>query len=247
MSTPATPSGPQPSVDDRNLVPTGPATATFEDKANAFWDKNRGLLIGLCVAVVVLLIGKGAWDHLAAQKELEIEKAFAAATTNEQLKAFAAANSGHSLAGIAQLRIADEAYVAGKSADAVAAYDLAIAQIKSGPLASRALLGRALAKAQAGKGNEATAELKQLASDANQPKPLRVEASYHLASLAAEARNADEVQKLADQIMQLDPTSGWAARAMALRASLPAPAAPAAAAPAAAKATAAPAIKVPGK
>ena len=45
---------------------------------------------------------------LAEQKELEIEKAFAAATTTEQLKAFAAGNSGHSLAGIAQLRIADE-------------------------------------------------------------------------------------------------------------------------------------------
>jgi hypothetical protein len=221
-------------VDDRNLVPTGPATATFEDKANAFWEKNRGLLIGLCVAVVVLLVGKGAWDHLAAQKELEIEQKFAAATTSEQLKAFAAANSGHSLAGIAYLRIADEAYTAGKGADAVAAYEQAAGLIKSGPLASRAQLGRALAKVQAGKGTEATAELKQLAGDANQAKSLRAEASYHLASLAAEARNADEVQKLSDQIMQLDPTSAWAARAMALRSSLPAPAA-------------APAAKTPGK
>jgi hypothetical protein len=234
MSTPATPPGSQPSVDDRNLVPTGPATATFEDKANAFWEKNRGLLVGLCVAVVVLLVGKGAWDHLAAQKELEIEQKFAAATTSEQLKAFAAANPGHSLAGIAYLRIADEAYTAGKGADAVAAYEQAAGLIKSGPLASRAQLGRALAKVQAGKSTEATAELKQLAGDANQAKSLRAEASYHLASLAAEARNADEVQKLSDQIMQLDPTSAWAARAMALRSSLPAPAA-------------APAAKTPGK
>jgi hypothetical protein len=238
MSTPATPSGSQPSVDDRNLVPTGPTTATFEDKANAFWEKNRGLLIGLCVAVVVLLVGKGVWEHFAAQKELEIEKAFAAATTTDQLKSFAAANSGHALAGIAHLRIADEAYVAGKGAEATAAYEQALAQIKTGPLASRAQLGRALSKVQAGKATEATAELKQLAGDANQPKPLRAEASYHLASLAAEARNADEVQKLSDQIMQLDPTSGWAARAMALRASLPAPAA---------KVESAPAIKAPGK
>lgn len=243
MSTPATPSGQQPSVDDRNLVPTGPATATFEDKANAFWDKNRGLVLGLCVAVIVVLIGKGIWDYVAAQKELEIEKAFAVATTSDQLKAFAAAHPGHPLAGIAHLRLADEAYAAGKGAEAVAAYEQAIAQIKTGPLASRAQMGRALAKVQAGKSAEATTELKQLASDANQAKSLRAEASYHLASLAAEARNADEVQKLSDQIMQLDPTSGWAARAMALRASLPAPAAPAAAA----NASAVPTIAAPGK
>lgn len=242
MSTPATPSGQQPSVDDRNLVPTGPATATFEDKANAFWDKNRGVLIGLCVAVIVLLVGKGVWDHLAAQKELEIEQAFAAAATSDQLKAFASVHPGHPLAGIAHLRLADEAYAAGKGAEAVAAYDQAIAQIKTGPLASRAQLGRALAKVQAGKAAEATAELKQLASEANQPKSLRAEASYHLASLAAEARNAEEVQKLAEQIMQLDPTSGWAARAMALRASLPAPATPATP-----SANAAPTVKVPSK
>jgi hypothetical protein len=239
MSTPATPSGQQPSVDDRNLVPTGPATATFEDKANAFWDKNRGVLIGLCVAVVVLLVGKGVWDNLAAKKELEIEQAFAAASTADQLKSFAASHAGHPLAGIAHLKLADEAYAAGKGAEAVAAYDQAIAQIKVGPLASRAQLGRALAKVQAGKAAEANAELKQLASDANQPKSLRAEASYHLASLAAEARNAEEVQKLADQIMQLDPTSGWAARAMALRASLPTPAAP--------SASNGPAVNLPGK
>ena len=247
MTTPATPSAPQPSGDDRNLVPADVSAAvSFEDKVNQFWEKNHKTVIGLCAAVVVGFLAKGGWDHLEAQKELEVQSAYAAATTSDQLKAFAASHGSHRLAGLAQLRIADEAYAAGKGADALAGYEAAVGLVKDGPLAARARLGRALAKVLAGKGADATSDLKQLAGDAAAFKAIRAEATYHLASLAAEARDAAEVQKLSDQIMQLEPGSAWAARAMALRASLPAPA-PTPSAPTDKKDGAAPAVKLPGK
>jgi hypothetical protein len=110
--------------------------------------------------------------------------------------------------------------------------------LKGGPLAARARLGRALAKAQAGKGPEATTELKQIADDATQFKAMRAEAIYHLTSLAVEARDATEAQKFVDQLNQIDPMGAWAQRAMMLRATLPATPAPAAAAPSAPTATA---------
>lgn len=247
MSTSATPLNPNPG-DDRNLVAVDATTAvTFEDKMTLFWRKNRALVLGLCAVVVLAILAKGGWDYLARQKELDVEKAYAAATTPEQLKAFSAAHPDHTLGAIAQLRMADDAYAAGKAADAVAGYDKAIAGLKSGPLVSRAKLGRALAKAQSGKAAESATELKQLADDASQPKSVRAEAVYHLTGLAVEAGNAVDAQKYVDQLNQLDPMGSWAQRAATLRATLPATPAPATAAPAEKKEDAGLQVKLPKK
>jgi hypothetical protein len=228
MSPSATPSTPNSAGDDRNLVGVDATTAvTFEDKLHVFWKNNRNVVVVLCAAVVLAILGKGGWDYLSRQKEGEIEKSYVAAKTPEQLKAFVAANGNHTLGGIAQLRIADEAYAEGKSADAIASYDKAFGMLKTGPLATRARLGRALAKAQTSKTGEAAAELKQLADDTTQFKAVRAEAAYHLTSLAVDAGNAADAQKFVDQLNQIEPMGPWAQRALALRATLPAtPAAP---------------------
>jgi len=183
-------------------------------------------VFGLIILILAGIVGKGGWDYLARQREAEVGKAYAASSTTEQLKSFAAAHAGHVLAGIAQLRIADEAYAAGKSADAIALYDKALAVLKGGPLAARAKLGRGLAKVQAGKATDAAADLKQLADDVNQLKAIRSEAAYHLTGMAVEAGNAADAQKYVDQLGQIDPMGPWSQRAVALRAMLPAAAAP---------------------
>jgi hypothetical protein len=249
MSTPATPSAPQPAGDDRKLVSVDEnyIAPSFEDKLHVFWEKNGKAVLALCVVVLLGILGKGVWDYLQDQKELDVQKAYGVAATSEQLKSFAAANAGHALAGVAQLRIADEAYAAGKAADALAGYEKAASILKTGPLAARAQLGRALAKVQAGKATEAVTELKQLAGDTTQAKGVRAEAAYHLTGLAAEAGNGADVQKYADQLMQIDASGPWTQRAMMLRATVPAPAAPALVAPAKTDAAAPAPIKLPGK
>lgn len=230
MSTPATPSPSTPAGDDRNLVAVDATTAvTFEDRLRVFWTKYRNAITAVCVGIMLAIIAKGAWEYLASQKEADIGKAYAAATTPEQLKAFAASHASHTLGGIAQLRIADESYKAAKPAEAIAGYEKALAVLRDGPLAARAKMGRALAQAQAGKATEAGNELKQLAGDTNQFKAVRTEAAYHLTSLAVDAGNAAEAQKYVDQLMQIDVSSPWTQRAMSLRATLPATPAPAAA------------------
>jgi predicted negative regulator of RcsB-dependent stress response len=247
MTTPATPSDPKPAADDRNLVAVDASTASnFEEKLHVFWAKNGTAVMALVGLVLVGIIAKGGWDYLGRQKELDIEKDYAAAITPEARKAFIAAHPGHSLSGVGQLRLADEAYTAGKSADALAGYEKTLTLIKEGPLAARAKLGIAMAKIFSGKAAEGATELKALAGDPNQFKGVRAEAAYQLTSLAADASNGADVQKYADQLMSIDPSSPWAQRAMGLRAMFPAVPAPAPAAPAAAK-DAAPAIKLPGK
>ena len=252
MTTPATPSSSKPAGDDRNLVAVDAATAsTFEDKLHLFWQKNGTAVLTLVGLVILGIIAKGGWDYLAAQKELDVEKDYAAATTPEARKAFAAAHPDHSLSAVSHLRLADEAYTAGKFADALTGYEKAVALFKTGPLGARAKLGLALAKISTGKAAEGTADLKQLAGDAAQLKGVRAEAAYQLTSLAAEAANGADVGKYADQLMSIDPQSPWTQRAISLRAMFPT-AAPAPAPAAKAddkKDAAAPAVgvKLPGK
>ena len=248
MTTPASPAPNPPAGDDRNLVAaaTSPAV-TFEDRVRTFWTGNRNVITGLCIGVVLAILAKGGWDYLQREQESGVVQVYAAADSSDKLKAFTAAHAGHPLAGVAQLRLADEAYQAGKAADAATLYQQAAATLKGDPLAARARMGRAVAQLAAGQAAEATPALKALADDSTQLKAVRAEAAYHLASLAVEAKNADEAQRLVDQLMQIDVSSPWTQQAMMLRASLPATPAPAAASAPAAGAAPAVEVKLPGK
>jgi hypothetical protein len=219
----ATPSDPQSAGDARHpdAAERSPIALTFEDKLQLLWRRHRVLIVGFCVVVTLTIIGLGAWDYLQARQELDVEKAYAAASTPESLKAFADAHSDHTLAGAAYLRIADDAFAAGKTSDALANYEKAAGIFKEGPFAARTKLGLAVTKVVSGKTAEGTTELKQLVDDGAQFKGIRAEAAYHLASLAAEAGVAADVQKYSDLLMQIDPGSPWTRQAFGLRASLP--------------------------
>lgn len=218
-------SNPTPSAGEPS---TAPLPIPFEDRLNEFWKNNRALILGACALIILGVLANGIWERMQASKDLEVQKAYAAASTPEQLRAFASSHSGHPLAGVAEIRVADEAYAAGRAADAAAGYDKALSVLKDGPLAARAKLGRALSRIQSGKAAEGEAELKQIAGDANQLNAIRAEAAYNLASLAADAGNTADVQKYVEQLNQIDPASIWARRALPLLANLPVPAAPAA-------------------
>ena len=137
------------------------------------------------------------------------------------MKTFADSHPGHPLAGAAYLRVADEAFAAGRAAEALPNYEKAAAALKDGPFAARAKLGLAVTKVVGGQASEGAAELKRFAEDTNQLKGVRAEAAYHLASMGVEAGAAADVQKYSDLLMQIDPASPWTQRALALRASLP--------------------------
>jgi len=213
------PSNPSPS----KRTPTHEAVEplTFDEKLNQFWQRNRAIVLGLCIVVLLAILGKGLWERMQAKHEGAIEAEYAQAATPDQLRAFAAAHPGHALAGIAQLRIADEAYAAGKASEAAAGYDKVLSVLKDGPLASRARVGRALANVQAGKTSEGESQLKQIANDASEFKAIRSEAAYQLASLAVDAHNTADAQKYIELLNQIDPSSAWARRAVQLQASLP--------------------------
>jgi tetratricopeptide (TPR) repeat protein len=202
-------------------VPPGP---NFEEKLRLFWEKNSKL-VWLAVATVVgVILARGGLEYFRAHKEKEIAASYAAASTSEKLKNFAAQHPDHPLGAAAQLRLADEAYMAGKFTDAAASYQKAAEVFKSGPFGGRAQLGAAISKVQAGQAAEGEAALKKIADDARQPAIVRAEAAYQLGTVARDAGRNEEAAKRFDQVPALSPASSWAQRASMQRATLPVPA-----------------------
>ncbi|MBX3751834.1 MAG: tetratricopeptide repeat protein [Opitutaceae bacterium] len=201
-----------------------PAPVTAADKyafdettLHRLWRQYGQLLMLVCAAVLLAILAKGGWDFFAAQKEDSVREAYAAATTSEKLKTFAEAHSSHVLAGIARLRLADEAYAAGRGAEAVAAYEAAVPALQDSVLTARARLGVAMARIQAGRTADGEAALRELVGQADLAKATRAEAGYHLATLAHAAGRTDDVLKYCDQVMEIDAGSAWAQRAQMLR------------------------------
>jgi len=219
MSTPA-PSNPK----STPVTSGDPVTAeSFEYRLHKFWENYANAIYLFCAIVLIAIIGKGGYDFYAVRHENEIGADYAAASTNDKLRAFAAAHPGHQLAGVARLRLGDEAFTAGNFTQAATEYQTATEALKTGPFAGRARLGNAVSKLRTGQTGEAESQLKQLSNDASQMKAVRAEAAYQLASEAAGAGRNDEALKYLDQVMTIEQAGTWAQRALMLRATLPAP------------------------
>jgi hypothetical protein len=210
-----------------------PVVPSFEDQFHAFWQKNGTRVLAFCGAVALGIVAVYGYQAYQAGVDQGIGEKYAAAETTAQLQAFITANPNHQLAGVAQLRIADEAYAAGQHADAAAAYDKAVGMLPAGPFGARARLGAAMARISGGRTAEGEEALKKLSADTAQMAPLRAEATYQLFSLAQASGRNEDANKYLEQIFQLAPSSPWAQRAMAMRATAPTSAAPAPGTPAA--------------
>lgn len=215
MSTPLTP------VDPKATEAKPHPAENFAEELQLFWLKNRNAILLGCGIVLAGIIARGGWAFYQENKEARIAKAYAAAGSSDSLRKFAQDNDGHRLSGVAYLRLADEAYAAGRFADAQTAYAKAAEGMKDSALGARANLGAAMSLLGAGKTAEAKTALSLIANSATDFKSVRAEAAYHLANIAVEAGATEEAIRYMDQIMQVEPGSLWAQRAMLLRAGLP--------------------------
>jgi tetratricopeptide (TPR) repeat protein len=241
----------QPSVKPNR--PGDPADKTdveppFEEQLRAMWEKkeNRTTVLIGCAVVALVILGWYGYKALAAARENQIEAAYSAAVVPARLRAFAQEYQGHPLAGVAYLKLADDAYAAGNYVAAIDDYERAVAPLPGAPFVARALFGKAVCQIRSGKTTEGIAGLRQLAEDAAQLKALRCEAAYHLASLAFDAGNFNDVTKFTDIIMQVDAGGVWAQRSMQLRLQVPVTSVPAPAVSAPGQVTPAAPAKRPG-
>ena len=207
-----------PPVENQSQNQSAAPESGFEIAAQEFWQKNRGLLLGLLVVALLVIVGREGWQYFAAQHEQSVRMDYAQAGDRpEQLAAFAAANSGHELAGVAYLRVADLKYTAGDFRAALDNYNKAIAALKVPAVLGRARLGAAMSQLGSGDKSASESSFKAIAADTSLLKPARAEADYHLAALAYEAGNKAEIDRLVVEITKLDTSGIWAERAASLQ------------------------------
>lgn len=219
-----------PPHDPANPPPPAGADA-FAADVHSFWEKNRSFIFILIAAILIGLVGREGWQWFQGSRERGVQEEYAKAGDRiDQLAKFADAHKGHALAGVALLRVADDAYAKNDFKSAATSYTKAADALENGALKSRAKLGAAMSQIAAGDKATGEAALKALGADVKAVPALRAEAMYHLAVLAKEAGRADDATKAIEEIAKIDASGLWAQRAFALRAQLEAgkPAAPAA-------------------
>jgi len=227
------------SPQDPQLVettPAGPAhpSDSFAETLQLFWIKNRNLVLGCCSAILLVIVAKGGYDiYRDHMQKVTGEEYAVAGNSTEKLSAFAKAHEGHPLAGAASLRVADEAYTAGRYLEAQLAYDKALPALKGTPFLGRAKLGSAMALVMQSKQSEGETALRAILGDSTQFKGVRSEAGYQLANLLVDMGKREDAAKVIDQMLLIDPTGAWSQRALMLRNELPAAAAPSATEPSA--------------
>jgi len=195
-----------------NADETTPRPPTSDEQLKAFWLKNeKSIYIALIVVIAVVVIFK-LWDSMRSSADDTVATAFKAATTPEKLRAFVNENPGASLAAVAAIRLADDAFQKKNYAEAAADYDKAAVD-KTALFAPRALLGAAMSKILGGQNADGENRLTRIANDAALPAIVRAEAAYHLATLAENAGRAADAAKLYDQVATLAPKSPWAEEA----------------------------------
>ena len=189
----------------------------FEAAIQVFWIKNRSLILSICAAALLAIMAREGWQYFSAQREKGVQEEYAKlADRTDKLAAFALANPGHTLAGVAYLRLADENFSNVDYKQAAAGYQQAIGSLKNEALLGRARLGMAMSQLNGGDKATGEAALKALGTDQSLLKSVRAEATYHLASLAVEAGKIDEMKKLVDEVGKIDTSGTWSRRATIL-------------------------------
>jgi hypothetical protein len=189
----------------------------FEAKVQAFWAENRNLVLLACAAALLAIVGREGWQYFSAMREKGVQEDYAAvADKPEKLAAFADEHGGHALAGVAYLRLADQKFEAVDYKQAAAFYTKAAGNLKNDVLLGRARLGAAMSQVNGGDKAAGETALKAIGADQSLLKTLRAEATYHLASFAAEAGKTDEVKKLVDEVGKIDLGGAWSQRATIL-------------------------------
>lgn len=198
--------------DQKKPADETPRPPTSDEQLKGFWLKNEKKIYVACFIVIVVVAAAGIFRNMQKESANKVGVEYAEATTPEKLRAFIAAHPGHILSAAAELRIADDAYRAKNYAEAAASYDKAAA-VKNTPFAGRALIGAAMSKILSGQNDDGEARLGKISNDATQAPVVRGEATYHLATIAADAGRTSDAVKFYEQVGVIAPGTVWAENA----------------------------------
>src|SRR5262245_42599771 len=127
-----------PPADQPTQAATPVYESAFESAVQGFWTKNRQGILIVAGAVLLTIVGREVWQSVAASREQGVQEEYAKiADQTAKLEGFANEHSGHALAGVAWLRLADEKFSAGDYKTAAAYYQKAAGSLQNAALLSR--------------------------------------------------------------------------------------------------------------
>ncbi|WP_221032212.1 tetratricopeptide repeat protein [Actomonas aquatica] len=211
----------QPSGGDASASADVPAAAPdLEENVQLFWEKNRTLLIGIAVLVLVAIVGRNGWIMLQESQEEAARMEYAALDSDSAREAFADSHAGTTLAGAALLEVADAAFADGRFGEAKTKYQAAAEELEGTVFADRVSLGVAMSTLMSGDESAAITALRDLANNPAVSPAVRSEAIFHLASRAANSGDFEALNSLVTQIVAIDPASNWTRRVTMLQAAV---------------------------
>lgn len=201
-------------LDDESELPPD---ADVEERFNDFWKKNGpGIFGGIAVGALIVL-GIQGYQYWEVQNEEAIQEAFAETESLVDLTAFAEEHSGHPLAGVAKLSIADARFEEESFAEAAQLYKEAAEVLTDTPMKARALVGQGVSLIRDGTVPAGQELLEEIALDPAVLDQTRGEAAYHLAVSQWQEDDLEAARENVDLILQLEGASMWSFRASALQ------------------------------
>jgi len=155
----------------------------FEDKVWLWWRANKNFVVFTVIVAFAIIIGVQGMRWFETQQTLAVQNAYLSANDSDALLAFANDNASSPLAGVAALRLADEAYQANDFAKSAELYAKASESLTGNVLFSRARLGLAFSFLNSDKADEGKKILQEIVNDKTANKVFQAQAAYHFGVL----------------------------------------------------------------
>jgi len=193
-----------PIVRSKDMDSELPPDADAEERFNEYWKKNGSSVFAAIAVGAVIVIGTQTWRHLQAKAELETRQEFGQAQSTEVLETFAQEHDDHSLAGLAYLKLANEAFERGEFQAAADDYRLAISHLGGTPLLGRATLGAAVSTLRAGDAAAGATALREILNNESFQPATRTEAGYLLTVHLWEQKDWTAMREVVDVVLTFD-------------------------------------------
>jgi len=194
--------------------------ADAEELFNNFWKKNGASIFSTAALCLAIILGVQTYHYMKDSAQEKKEVAYAACATLEDYAAFSDEYEGDSLAGAADVKLANASYEAGDYAKSVEQYKAALSALEGHVLYERADLGYAMASLMA-KEEEAVSLLQNVANNTGFLDATRADAGYNLAIYYWEQKDFVAMKSTLEAVLALETPGLNGMRAEGLLATIP--------------------------
>lgn len=181
----------------------------LDDPIHEFWTEHgKSIITGAVILVLgtALIFGVRAYRQI---QEQTVRAAYTEAIADNNLAGFATDNTGHKLAGVAAMQVANRAYAEQDWEKAAEFYQISVDSLGRSQISGKARLGLGVTLSKLGNTEQSERVLRALAEDNRAMISSRATALYNLAILYFSQNEVDKFSNAYEKLSELDPRSYW--------------------------------------